>query len=128
MRDVPGVHRCSASDVCCAQQETARSVTERQRPRPRRVRRTTGWEEATLSRHESSTDIATAATREARQELGKNSDFLAGNQVQKRRGCFIVHGVWRLRCISGRLGIECGRYCRYGLVAIRTCLLVCTCG
>ena len=58
MRDVPGVHRCSASDVCCAQQETARSVTERQRPRPRRVRRTTGWEEATLSRHESSTDIA----------------------------------------------------------------------
>ena len=47
-----------------------------------------GWEEATLSRHESSTDIATAATREARQELGKNSDFLAGNQVQKRRGCF----------------------------------------
>ena len=54
-----GVHRRSASEVCCccAQQETARSVAERQRPRPSRVRRTTGWEEATPNRQESSTDI-----------------------------------------------------------------------
>ena len=83
MRDVPGVHRCSASDVCCAQQETARSVTERQRPRPRRVRRTTGWEEATVSRQESSTDILTAKRVDARGEARQGSES-SGRRGPKR--------------------------------------------